>query len=60
MNVVYYNDTDSQERSEQTMKARISAQAKMVLGVLSEKRCHLTADEILESLDGIGNGLPCA
>lgn len=36
------------------MKARISAQAKMVLGVLSEKRCHLTADEILESLDGIG------
>ena len=54
VNVVYDNDTDSQERSEQTMKARISAQAKMVLGVLSEKRCHLTADEILESLDGIG------
>ena len=36
------------------MKARISAQAQTVLGVLSEKRCHLTADEILEQLDGIG------
>ena len=36
------------------MKARISAQAQMVLDVLAARRCHLTADEILENLDGIG------
>lgn len=36
------------------MKERISPQTAMVLGVLSESKCHLTADEILDSLDGIG------
>ena len=33
---------------------RISPQARMVLGVLSGERCHLTAEEILCRLDGIG------
>lgn len=36
------------------MKARISSQAQMVLGILSQRCCHLTAEEILDSLDGIG------
>lgn len=36
------------------MSTRISAQAKAVLNVLAEKRCHLTAEEILASLDHIG------
>ena len=36
------------------MSVRISAHAKTVLGVLADKRCHLTAEEILESVDGIG------
>ena len=36
------------------MKAEISAQAQTVLDILAEKRCHLTADGILEGLDGIG------
>ena len=36
------------------MKAKISAQAQTVLDILAAKRCHLTADEILEGLDGIG------
>ena len=30
------------------MKAKISAQAQTVLDILAAKRCHLTADEILE------------
>ena len=36
------------------MSGRISAQAKTVLEVLASKRCHLTAEEILASLDHIG------
>ena len=36
------------------MSVRISAHAKTVLGVLAEKRCHMTAEEILAGLDGIG------
>ena len=36
------------------MSGRISAQAKSVLEVLAGRRCHLTAEEILESLDHIG------
>ena len=36
------------------MNGRISAQAKAVLAVLAEKRCHLTAEEVLSSLDSIG------
>ena len=36
------------------MTTRISTQARAVLGVLAERRCHLTAEEILESLDNIG------
>ena len=36
------------------MNGRISAQAKAVLAVLAEKRCHLTAEEILDSLEQIG------
>lgn len=36
------------------MKEKISAQAQTVLAVLAEKRCHLTAEEILASLDSIG------
>ena len=36
------------------MNGRISAQAKTVLEVLASKRCHLTAEEILASLDNIG------
>lgn len=36
------------------MSARISAHAKTVLNVLAGKRCHLTAEEILESVEGIG------
>ena len=36
------------------MQERISPQARMVLGVLSGERCHLTADDILCRLDGIG------
>ena len=36
------------------MNGRISAQAKTVLEVLASKRCHLTAEEILESLENIG------
>ena len=33
------------------MTTRISTQARAVLGVLAERRCHLTAEEILDSLD---------
>lgn len=36
------------------MSVRISQQARTVLAVLAERRCHLTAEEILESLDSIG------
>ena len=36
------------------MSGRISAHAKTVLDVLASKRCHLTAEEILASLDNIG------
>ena len=36
------------------MSGRISAQAKTVLEVLASRRCHLTAEEILASLDHIG------
>ncbi len=36
------------------MKERISAHARTVLGVLAEQRCHLTAEEILQRVDGIG------
>ena len=36
------------------MKDKISAQAQAVLAVLAEKRCHLTAEEILASLENIG------
>ena len=36
------------------MNVRISTQAKAVLAVLADKRCHLTAEEILSSLDSIG------
>ena len=36
------------------MSTRISTQAKAVLNVLAEKRCHLTAEEILSSMDNIG------
>ena len=35
------------------MKAKLSAQAQQVLNVLAARRCHLTADEILENLKGI-------
>lgn len=36
------------------MKAKVSAQAQQVLNALAARRCHLTADEILENLEGIG------
>ena len=36
------------------MSTRISANARAVLGVLAQKRCHLTAEEIIDSLDGVG------
>lgn len=36
------------------MKEKISAQAQAVLAVLAQKRCHLTAEEILASLNNIG------
>lgn len=36
------------------MSMRISSQAKAVLNVLAQRRCHLTAEEILDSLDNIG------
>ncbi|MGN0775832.1 MAG: Fur family transcriptional regulator [Candidatus Ventricola sp.] len=36
------------------MSERMSAHTRTVLGVLSERRCHLTAEEILEKVDGIG------
>ncbi|MBQ2834081.1 MAG: transcriptional repressor [Clostridia bacterium] len=36
------------------MSTRISAQAKAVLAVLADRRCHLTAEEVLESMDSIG------
>jgi len=36
------------------MSTRISTQARAVLNVLAQKRCHLTAEEILDSLDNIG------
>lgn len=36
------------------MATRISTQARAVLNVLAERRCHLTAEEILESMDNIG------
>ena len=36
------------------MNTRISTHARAVLKVLQDKRCHLTAEEILSSLDGIG------
>ena len=36
------------------MSARISHQARAVLAVLAERRCHLTAEEVLASLESIG------
>lgn len=36
------------------MRDKISPQASLVLGVLAQRRCHLTAEEILASMDGIG------
>ena len=36
------------------MSERMSAHTRTVLNVLSERRCHLTAEEILERTDGIG------
>lgn len=36
------------------MRDKISPQASLVLGVLAQRRCHLTAEEILASLNGIG------
>lgn len=36
------------------MNTRISSHARSVLKVLQDRRCHLTAEEILESLDNIG------
>ena len=36
------------------MNTRISTHARAVLKVLQDKRCHLTAEEILASLNGIG------
>lgn len=36
------------------MNGRISAHARSVLAVLAEKRCHLTAEEILASTNDIG------
>lgn len=36
------------------MNERISANAKKVLSVLADRRCHLTAEEILESIEGVG------
>ena len=36
------------------MNTRISTHARSVLKVLQDKRCHLTAEEVLASLDGIG------
>lgn len=36
------------------MSTRISAHARAVLDVLAGRRCHMTAEEILESLDHIG------
>lgn len=36
------------------MREKISAQAQAVLAVLAQRRCHLTAEEILASLDHIG------
>ncbi len=35
------------------MNEKISAHARTVLGVLASKRCHLTAEEILENTQGI-------
>ena len=36
------------------MSERMSAHTRTVLGVLSERRCHLTAEEILARVDGVG------
>ncbi|MBP3656519.1 MAG: transcriptional repressor [Clostridia bacterium] len=36
------------------MGVRISQHARSVLAVLSEKRCHMTAEDVLDSLQGIG------
>ena len=36
------------------MSERMSAHTRTVLNVLSERRCHLTAEEILARADGIG------
>ncbi|MBQ2991965.1 MAG: transcriptional repressor [Clostridia bacterium] len=36
------------------MNTRISAHTKTVLGILANKRCHMTAEEILSSVEGIG------
>lgn len=36
------------------MREQVSAQAQRVLGVLSGERCHLSAEEILGRLDGVG------
>ena len=36
------------------MQERISPQARMVLDVLTAERCHLTAEEILSRLTGVG------
>ena len=36
------------------MSVRISQQARAVLAVLAESRCHLTAEEVLASMESIG------
>lgn len=36
------------------MSERMSAHTRAVLSVLSERRCHLTAEEILSQMDGVG------
>ena len=36
------------------MSTRISSQARAVLEVLASRRCHMTAEEILASLESIG------
>lgn len=36
------------------MSERMSAHTRTVLNVLAERRCHLTAEEILARVDGVG------
>jgi len=37
-----------------TVNGRISSQARAVLGILAQRRCHLTAEEILSQAESIG------